>query len=235
MFALIGTEHPREPDSFRRLVFTVWSSKGISIHTVKRRSVDWSCLGTSQCNCSLLVQNITAAGVGWYSFLWLINEYCKRKEVEERFGTLFHSARNQCIDYFLNFLKETFKMFLSRNALKAITDFQQEEENVMQLLEWIDKDQMDEERIMACIDVFNMVGKLLAKMMSRRKFKSKYDLLKNKCEEEVDQQRLSECLTSLGIKEVFNCSCTPGSGCIKPTLISAHLSRSLTNPLWVHL
>ena len=94
--------------------------------------------------------------------------------MEERFG------RNQCIDYFLNFLKETFKMFLSRNALRAITDFQQEEENIMQFLEWIDKDQMDEERIMACVDVFNMVGKLLAKMMSRRKFKSKYDLLKNK-------------------------------------------------------
>ena len=63
-------------------------------------------------------------------------------------------------------------MFLSRNALKAITDFQQEEENIMQLLERIDKDQIDEERIMACIDVFNMVGNLLAKMMSRRNFKS---------------------------------------------------------------
>ena len=80
----------------------------------------------------------------------------------------------------------------------------------MQLLEWLDKDQMDEERIMACIDVFNMVGELLAKMMSKRKFKSKYDLLKKKCEDKGDQQRLSECLTSLGIKEVFNCCCTPG-------------------------
>ena len=35
-------------------------------------------------------------------------------------------------------------------------------------------------------------------------------MLKNKCEDKGDQQRLSECLTSLGIKEVFNCSCTPG-------------------------
>lgn len=43
-------------------------------------------------------------------------------------------------------------MFLSRNALKVITDFQQEEENIMQLLEWLDKDQMDEERIIACIN-----------------------------------------------------------------------------------
>lgn len=77
-------------------------------------------------NCSLLVQNITAQGIGWCTFLSLIREYCKRKEKEQRFSQVFHSARNQCIDYFLNFLKDTFKMFLSRNALKAITDFQQE-------------------------------------------------------------------------------------------------------------
>ena len=160
-------------------------------------------------NCSFLVQNITAQG-GRYSFLSLIREYCRRKEMDQRFSRVFHSARNQCIDYFLNFLKDTFKMFLSRNALQAITDFQREEENIMQLLEWLDNDQMDEERIMACIDVFNMVGELLAKMMSKRKFKSKYDLLKKKCEGKGDQQRLSECLTSLGIKEVFNCCCTPG-------------------------
>ena len=63
-------------------------------------------------------------------------------------------------------------MFLSRNALKVITDIQQEDENIMQLLEWLDKDQMDEERIIARIDVFNIVGKLLVKMMSRRNFKS---------------------------------------------------------------
>ena len=160
-------------------------------------------------NCSLLVQNINAQGIGWYTFLSLIRQYCKGKK-EQRFVGVFQSARNQCIDHFLNFLKDTFKMFLSRNALKAIKDFQQEEENIMQLLEWLDKDQMDEERIIACIDVFNMVGELLAKMMSKREFKSKYDLLKKKCQDKGDQQRLSECLTSLGIKEVFNCSCTPG-------------------------
>ena len=123
-------------------------------------------------NCSLLVQNITAKGIGWCTFLSLIREYCKRKEKEQRFSQVFQSARNQCINYFLNFLKDTFKMFLSKNALQAITDFQREEENIMQLLEWLDNDQMDEERIMACIDVFNMVGNLLAKMMSRRNFKS---------------------------------------------------------------
>lgn len=68
-------------------------------------------------NCSLLDQNITAQGIGWYTFLSLIREYCKRKEKEQRFSRVFHSARNQCIDYFLNFFKDTLKMFLSRNAL----------------------------------------------------------------------------------------------------------------------
>ena len=64
---------------------------------------------------------------------------------------------------------------------------------------------------MACIDVFNMVGNLLAKIWVGGTLNQiKYDLLKNKCEDKGDQQRLSECLTSLGIEEVFNCSCTPG-------------------------
>ena len=169
MFGLIGAEHPRVPGSFQRLVFTVWSRKSISICT----SIEGQLIGhvLELTNRSLLVQNITAQGIGWYTFLSLIRKYCKGKEVEQRFSQVFHSARNQCIDFFLNFLKETFKMFLSRNALKVITG-QQEEENIMQLLEWLDKDQVDEERIIACIDVFNMVGKLLAKMMSRKNFKS---------------------------------------------------------------
>ena len=84
-------------------------------------------------NCSLLVQNITAQG-GRYSFLSLIREYCRRKEMDQRFSRVFHSARNQCIDFFLNFLKDTFKMFLSKNALQAITDFQREEENISSFL-----------------------------------------------------------------------------------------------------
>ena len=33
MFGLIGAEHPREPGSFQRLVFTVWSRKSILICT----------------------------------------------------------------------------------------------------------------------------------------------------------------------------------------------------------
>ena len=162
-------------------------------------------------NCSLLEQNNTAdGGTCWYTFLSVIREYCKRKASEAPFCETFQGACNLFIDHFLAFLKDTFKMFLSRNALRAITDFQREEENIMQLLEWFEKGQMDEERMRRCIDVFNMVGELLAKMMGKKKFKFVYALLKKKCEDMGDQKRLSECLTSLGIKEIFDCSCSPG-------------------------
>ena len=54
MFGLIGTEHPREPGSFQRLVFTVWSRKSISIYT----SIESQLIGHvfELTNRSLLVQ-----------------------------------------------------------------------------------------------------------------------------------------------------------------------------------
>ena len=36
-------------------------------------------------------------------------------------------------------------------------------------------------------------------------FDGAFTQLKNKCKESKDQKRLGECLTSLGIKEVFSC------------------------------
>ncbi|KAL9986245.1 hypothetical protein ACROYT_G000356 [Oculina patagonica] len=46
-------------------------------------------------------------------------------------------------------------------------------------------------------------------MIGKMKYESIFTLLRKKCEEMGDQRRLSECLTSLGIKQVFNCSCSP--------------------------
>ena len=160
--------------------------------------------------CSLLEKNILRGGSCLYTFLSIIREYCKSKASDEQFRNVFRDARNQFIDHFLIFLKDTFKKFLSTNAPTAIEEFKKEEENVMQLREWIDKGEMDGERMKSCIDVFNTVGELLAKMMGRTKFKSLYESLRNKCEDMEDKRFLSECLTSLGIKEVFNCSCSPG-------------------------
>ena len=159
---------------------------------------------------SLLEKNILWGGSCLYTFLSVIREYCKRKASEVQFGDVFRDARNQFIDHFLAFLKDTFKKFLSTNAPTAIKEFLKEEENVMQLRDWIDKGEMDDERMERCIDVFNTVGELLAKMMGRTKFKSLYESLRNKCEDMEDKRFLSKCLTSLGIKEVFNCSCSPG-------------------------
>ena len=161
-------------------------------------------------NCSLLEKNILWGGSCSYTFLSVIREYCKRKASDEQFRNVFRDAQNQFIDHFLAFLKDTFKKFLSTNAPTAINEFLKEEENVMQLREWIDKGEMDDERMKRCIDVFNTVGELLAKMMGKTKFKSLYESLTKRCQDMGDKRRLSECLTSLGIKEVFHCSCSPG-------------------------
>ena len=156
---------------------------------------------------SLLEQNIIG-GDCFYTFLRVIRDYCRNKESD--FPEVFANARNLFIDHFLDFLKDTFRTFLSKKASDAIADFRQEEENVMQLTEWCENGEMDEGKIARCIDVFNSVGELLAKMIGKTKYQSVFALLRKKCEEMGDQKRLSECLTSLGIKEVFHCSCSPG-------------------------
>ena len=51
---------------------------------------------------------------------------------------------------------------------------------------------------------------MLAKMMAKYNYKNVYESLAKKCKEMGDQRRRAECLTSLGIKEIFNCICTTG-------------------------
>ena len=92
----------------------------------------------------------------------------------------------------------------------AIEKFSAGKENVMQLVEWIDKREMDEERVKKCVDVFNVAGEMLAKMMAKFNYRNVYESLAKKCKEMKDQRRLAECLTSLGIKEIFNCICATG-------------------------
>ncbi|XP_068693403.1 uncharacterized protein [Montipora foliosa] len=162
-------------------------------------------------NCSLLQQN--KFGKTWrYTFLSTIREYCMVKAAkEEEFREVLSGARNLLIDHLISFLKDTFKKFLSKDAVEsAIEDFSWEKENVMQLVEWIDLGEVDAERVTKCIDAFNMAGELLAKMMANSTFEKVYKSLEQKCEEIGDQRRLGECLTSRGIKEIFNCTCTAG-------------------------
>ena len=143
-----------------------------------------------------------------YTFLTVIREHFKaKKEYREE----LQHARGLLIDYLISFLKETFKVFLGKNSVKsAIEEFSGEKENVMQLVEWIDKGEMDEERVKKCIDVFNVAGEMLAKMMAKFNYRTVYESLAEKCRKMGDQRRLAECLTSLGIKEIFNCICTTG-------------------------
>ena len=156
---------------------------------------------------SLLEQNIIG-GDCLYTFLRVIRDYCRKKASD--FPDVFANARNLFIDHFLDFLKDTFRRFLSKKASDAIADFRLNEENIMQLIEWCENGEMDDGQIARCIDVFNSVGELLAKMIGKIKYESVFLLLRQKCEEMGDEKRLSECLISLGIKVVFNCSCSPG-------------------------
>ena len=159
---------------------------------------------------SLLEPNIVG-GVCFYTFLRVIRDYCGKKVSDQpAFREVFENARNVYIDHFLVFLTDTFRHFLSKNASDAIKVFRQEEENIMQLIEWCDNDEMTAEQIGKCIDVFNSVGELLAKMIGKKRYESVFELLRKKSEDMRDQKRLSECLTSLGIKQVFHCSCLPG-------------------------
>ena len=162
-------------------------------------------------NCSLLQKN--KFGKTWrYTFLSIIREYCKVKAAkEEEFREVLSGARNLLVDHLISFLKDTSKKFLSKDAVEsAIEDFAWEKENVIQLVEWIDLGEVDAERVTKCIDAFNVAGELLAKMMAKSTFEKVYKSLEKKCEEIEDQRRLGECLTSLGIKEIFNCTCRAG-------------------------
>ena len=156
---------------------------------------------------SLLEQNIIGDEC-FYTLLRVIRDYCRNKA--SGFPVVFANAHNLFIDHFLTFLNDTFRTFLSKKASDAIADFRQEEENVMQLIEWCENGEMNEQQATRVIDVFNSVGELLATMIGKTKYKSVFDSLRKKCEGMEDQKRLSECLTSLGIKEVFHCSCSPG-------------------------
>ena len=144
-----------------------------------------------------------------YTLLRVIRDYCETKAMEQEFREVILDARRMFIRHFLTFLEDIFKKFLSQNVSEAIAAFQKDEANVMQLVEWCKNGQMDEEQTGRCIDVFNSVAELLAKMMGKAKFKDAFRSLQTKCEEMEDQTRLSDCLTSLGLKEVFSCSCPP--------------------------
>ena len=144
-----------------------------------------------------------------YTLLRVIGDYCETKAMEQEFREVILDARRMFIRHFLTFLEDIFKMFLSQNVLEAIAAFQKDEANVMQLVEWCRNGQMDEEQTGRCIDVFNNVAEFLAKIMAKAKFKFAFESLQTRCEQMKDQTRLSDCLTSLGMKEVFSCSCPP--------------------------
>ena len=168
-----------------------------------------------------------------YTFLTVIREHFKFKAKQEYREQIQH-ARSLLIDYLISFLKETFKLFLGKDSVKsAIEKFSAEKENVMQLVEWLNKGEMDEERVNECIDVFNVAGEMLAKMMAKFNYRYVYESLAEKCKEMGDQRRLAECWTSLGIKEIFNCICA--TGLCKKAVERARLCLDEADKIQAHL
>ena len=156
-----------------------------------------------------------------YTLLRVIGDYCETKAMEQEFREVILDAKRMFIRHFLTFLEDTFEMFLDQYVSEAIAAFQKDESNVMQLVEWCRNGKMDEEQTRRCIDVFNSVTELLAKMMGKAKFKFAFESFRTRCEQMEDQTRLSDCLTSLGLKEVFSCSCPP----IGPCALHAEIAK----------
>ena len=180
----------------------IFQSKEMSASQLRRSGMELS-------QRSLLEERHIIGDECSYTLLRVIRDYCETKATEQEFGEVILDARRMFIRYFLTFLEAIFKDFLSQNVSEAIAAFQKDEANVMQLVEWCKNGQMDEEQTRRCIDVFNSVTELLAKMMGKAKFEYAFKSLRKRCEEMKDQTRLSDCLTSLGLKEVFSCSCPP--------------------------
>ena len=145
----------------------------------------------------------------WYSLLGVQKLYCQNKAQEKGAKQEYENGRKRFIDHFLSLLEEVFKKFLSKSAFEACNMFRQEVENIMQLLDWFKSEAMDEEQRLRCIDVFNKAAELLAKMMGEKRFDAVFNLLKDKCQQLQDKERLSDCLTSLGIKKAFSCFFSP--------------------------
>ena len=145
----------------------------------------------------------------FYRLLGIQKLYCQNKAQEEDAQQIYENGRKRFIHHFLSLLEEVFKKFLSKSAFEACDMFRQEVENIMQLLDLFKSDAMDDEQRLRCIDVFNKAAELLAKMMGEKRFNAVFNLLKDKCLQLQDEKRLSDCLTSLGIKEAFSCFFSP--------------------------
>ena len=145
----------------------------------------------------------------WYSLLGVQKLYCQNKAQEDGAKQEYENGRKRFIDHYLSLLEEVFKKFLSKSAFESCDMYRQEVENIMQLLDWFKSDVMDDEQRRSCIDVFNKAAELLAKMMGKKRFNAVFNTLKDKCLQLQDGKRLSDCLTSLGIKEAFSCFFSP--------------------------
>lgn len=157
-------------------------------------------------NHSLLVQHEDSR----LSLLSVIRDFCfKKVEEDSQLQQCFYSAKRRFIEHYTDLLEKLFKEFYTKESSQAIKTFRAEEVNIKQLLQWCSEDvSIDDMLMKRCVDTFNGVGELLAKMIQRKEFEIIFAKLAERCQ--GDKKRVAECWISLGIKIIFSCSCSPG-------------------------
>jgi len=101
------------------------------------------------------------------------------------------------------------EQFLSQDSKSAIERYRNEKENIREAMTWCGDDhpELDQTTREHCIRCFTKSAVFLAKMMRKQEFESLFSKVSYRCR--YDMHLYSACLTSIGMKIVLGCACTP--------------------------
>ncbi len=124
--------------------------------------------------------------------------------------TKHKEAKSVFIRHYSDLTVTLFEQFLSRDSKSAIECYRDEKENIREAMTWCGDShdpELDQTTREHCIHSFNKSAVFLAKMMRKQEFESLFCNLSYRCS--YDMHLYSACLTSIGMKIVLNCTCTP--------------------------
>ena len=132
------------------------------------------------------------------------------------------AAKSVFIRHYSALTTTLWKQFLTRDSKSAIEHYRNEKENIREAMTWCGDDhpELDQTTREHCIRCFNKSAVFLAKMMRKQEFESLFCKLSYRCR--YDMHLYTACLTNMGMKIVFSCTCTPH---ICP--IALHRAKSL--------
>ena len=118
-------------------------------------------------------------------------------------------AKSVFILYYSDLAVTLCEEFLSNRSKSAIERYRDEKENIREAMTWCGDDhpELDQTTREQCIDAFSKSAVFLAKMMRKQEFESLFCKLARQCR--YDIKLYSACLTSMGMKVVLSCTCTP--------------------------